>query len=110
MTLTLARRSSSVRSACSEASQGIFRSPREISVGERRISRRSGNKSDTVDLLQRGLALAHRVERGIAQEARAAAARRFLQLAQRRAAGDELAQLVVQDHELGDRLAALVAR
>src|SRR5688572_29144684 len=70
---------------------------------------RLGNKSDTVDLLKRGFALAHRLERRVAQEARAAAARRVLQLAQRRAAGDELAHLVVQHEELGDRLAPLVA-
>src|SRR5688500_5649943 len=70
---------------------------------------RSGNKRDTVDRVARGLALLHRFERRLAQEARARAPRRLLQLAQRRATGDELAQLVVQDHELGDRLAALVA-
>src|SRR5687767_15539404 len=70
----------------------------------------SGNKRNTVDLLQRGLAPAHHVERRIAEKACPGTARRLLQLAQRRAAGDDLAQLVVQDHELGDRLAALVAR
>jgi hypothetical protein len=41
----------------------------------------SGNKRDTVDLLQRGLALAHRVEGGVAQEPRARALRGFAQLA-----------------------------
>src|SRR5687767_16014291 len=84
--------------------------PTEISEGERPMRRRSGNKGDTVDLLKRGLALLHRVEGGVAQEARAGTQRRLLELAHRRAARDQLAQLVVEDHQLGDRLAALVAR
>src|SRR4029077_20695331 len=71
---------------------------------------RSGDKRNTVDLLERGLACLHRVERGIAEEARAARARSLLELAHGSASRDELADLVVEDHQLGDRFAALVSR
>src|SRR5262249_40284191 len=74
------------------------------------IRRRSGDKGDTVDLLQRGLAGLHGVEGGVAQEARAARLRGLLELAHRRTPGDELADLVVEDHELGDGLASLEPR
>src|SRR5688500_2357223 len=84
-------------------------SPTQISEGDRLTRSRSGNTGDPVDFQQRGLALADRVEGGVAQEARAGALRRLLELAHRRAAGDQLAQLVVEDHQLGDRLAAPVA-
>src|SRR5688572_20796799 len=68
------------------------------------------DKCDTVDLLQRGLAAPHGIERGLAQEARAVRRRAVLQLADRRARRDQLAQLVVEDQQLGDRTAPAVAR
>src|SRR5581483_7717712 len=74
------------------------------------ITTRSRDKSDTVDLLECGFAAAHCLEGGLAQHARARSARRFLELAHRGARRDQLAQLVVQHHQLGDRLASLVAR
>src|SRR5215831_7221355 len=82
----------------------------DTASGASPIRRRSGDKRDTVDLLQGGLAGFDRVECGVAQEARAARQRRLLQLAHRCAAGDQLADLVVEDHQLGDGLASLVPR
>src|SRR5262245_30261021 len=96
-------------SAPNSGSHATRFSPTQTSAGPRRISSGSGNKRDTVDLLQRGLAFLDRREGRLAQEARAGALRRLLERAQRRARGDELAQLVVQDHELRDRLASAVA-
>src|SRR5258706_15536425 len=84
------------------------RSPRTFSRSPRRFSR-SVDKRDTVDLLQRGLALAHGLERRLAQRARAVSLRRLLELPDRRARDDQLADLVVQDQQLRDRLAALEA-
>src|ERR1700704_414301 len=66
--------------------------------GASAIRIRSLDKRNTVDLFQRGFTVLHGLERGIAQEARAACPRGFLQLAHRGAAGDQLAQLVVEDH------------
>src|SRR6266852_8267103 len=97
-------------SAPNAGSQATRSFPTVISAGARPISSRSRNKRDTVDLLQRGLAFPDGFERRVAQEARAGAVRRFLQLPQRGAGGDQFAQLVGEDHQLGDRLAALVAR
>src|SRR5690348_2834449 len=88
-------------------------SPRSSSDGAKPIVSASRknlvNKRDTVDFLQCRLALAHGIERRVAQQAGAVAHRRFLELAHRGAGGDQLAQLVVEDHQLGDRLAAAVA-
>src|SRR5205807_6746366 len=81
-----------------------------ISAGARPISSRSRNKRDTVDLLERGLAFPDGFERRVAQEARAGVVRRLLQRPQRGARGDQFAQLVGENHQLGDRLAPLVAR
>src|SRR3989449_7602102 len=97
-------------SAPNAGSQATLSFPTVISAGARPISSRSGNKRDTVDLLQRGLAFPDGFERRVAQEARAGAVRRLLQLPHRGARGDQFAQLVGEDHQLGDRLAALVAR
>src|SRR5262249_58608401 len=88
----------------------MLRPPASTSSGVRTTRSLSGNKRDTVDLLQRGAALAHRVERGVAQEPGAGALRSVAEPAHRGPVGDELAQLVVQDHELGDGHAPLVAR
>src|SRR3954470_22286868 len=88
----------------------MLRPPASTSPGVSSTRSFSGNKRDTVDLLQRGLALAHRVVGGVAQEPRARALRGFAELPDRRPAGDQLTQLVVQDHELGDRHATFVAR
>src|SRR5262249_12364093 len=77
-------------------------------ISTRSGRRRSGNERDTIDLLQRGLAAPRRVERGVAQEARAARLSRLLGLAHRGAPGNQLADLVVEDHQLCDRLAPLV--
>src|SRR3954467_9046758 len=96
-------------SAPKAGSQAYGFAPTASSVGERRTSRRSGNKGDTVDFLERGLAVLHRIESGLAQRAGARALRGFLQMAHRRARRDQLAQLVVQDHELGERFSSLVA-
>src|SRR4029453_15163870 len=76
--------------------------------GPRRTSRRLRHESDTVHLLERGLAAAHGVEGGVAQEARAVARRGVLQVAGRRARDDQLADLVVHHQQLGDRLAPAV--
>src|SRR5438309_4853359 len=97
-------------SAPSAGSQATLSFPTVISAGARPISSRSGNKRDTVDLLQRGLAFPDGFERRVAQEARAGVVRRLLQLPQRGARGDQFAQLVGENHQLGDRLAPLVAR
>src|SRR5256884_8603110 len=70
---------------------------------------RSLDKRNTVDLFQGGFTVLHGRERGIAQEAGAVCPGGFLQLAHRGTRGDQLAQLVVEDHQLGDRLASLVA-
>src|SRR5258706_176940 len=77
--------------------------------GASAIRIRSLDKRNTVDLFQGGFTVLHGLERGIAQEACAACPRGFLQLAHRGAAGDQLAQLVVEDHQFRDRLASLVA-
>src|SRR5262249_432023 len=82
----------------------------DTASGASPIRRRSGDKRDTVDLLQRGLAAPDRVERGVAQEARAARLRRLLERSHRGAPGDQLADLVVEYHQLGDRLASLEPR
>src|SRR5690242_8139373 len=85
--------------------------PRSVSASGARPTRtRSRDKRNTVDFLERGLAAFHGIERGVAQEARAAGARRLLELAHRGAPGDQLADLVVENHELCDGLAPLVAR
>src|SRR5258708_23400215 len=69
-------------------------------------SRQSG---DTVGLQEGGDALRPELERRAAEELRAARERELLEAARRRARHDRLAQLVVQDQELADRAAALVA-
>src|SRR4051812_35723489 len=95
----LRKRQSATESGSSDTSR---RSPQNLS--------RSAHKRDTVDLLKRGFAFAHRFERRLAQGAGAVPLRRVLQLPDRRAGDDELAQLVVEDQQLGDRLAAFEAR
>src|SRR5260221_11525453 len=77
--------------------------------GASAIRTRSLNKRNTVDLFQRGFTPLHSLQCRIAQEPRAARPGGLLQLAHRGTGGDQLAQLVVEDHELGDRLAPLVA-
>src|SRR6267378_7661511 len=69
-------------------------------------SRQSG---DTVGLQKGGNAVLHQLERGGAEEFRAARERELLEAACRRARHDRLAQLVVQDEQLADRAAALIA-
>src|SRR5882724_10642078 len=69
-------------------------------------SRQSG---DTVGLQQGGNAVLHELECSAADEFRAARERELLEAACRRARHDRLAQLVVQDEQLADRAAALVA-
>src|SRR5947209_11558164 len=77
--------------------------------GASAIRIRSLDKRNTVDLFQSGFTVLHGLERGIAQEAGAAGPGGFLQLAHRGAGRDQLAQLVVEDHQFRDRLASLVA-
>src|SRR5215475_2315899 len=69
----------------------------------------SRHNGDTVHLLERRLTGAYQLERGSAQQAYARLMRELLQLAHRSAADDRLAYLVIEDHELADRLAAAVA-
>src|SRR2546426_12751141 len=69
-------------------------------------SRQSG---DTVGLLECGDAVLHELESSGADEFRTARERELLETACRRAPHDRLAQLVVQDEQLADRAAALVA-
>src|SRR5882672_5726524 len=85
----------------------IRRSASESGASAIRI--RPLDKRNTVDFFQCGFAVLHGVERRIAQEARAARPGGLLQLAHRGTGRDQLAQLVVEDHEFGDRLASLVA-
>src|SRR5688572_7006788 len=63
------------------------------------------HESDTVDLLESSFAGLHQRGGRVAQRDRARGARRFFQLARRSARDDELPKLVIQDHELADRLA-----
>src|SRR5712691_4236137 len=77
--------------------------------GASAIRMRSLDKRNTVDLFQGGFTVLHGCERGVAQEAGAACPGGFLELAHRGTGGDQLAQLVVEDHQFGDRLASLVA-
>src|SRR5438093_8861327 len=73
------------------------------------MSTRSLDKSDTIDLVERGLASRHGRESSRAQRARAVLARRVLDMPRRRARSDELADLVVQDEQLRNRLAPPIA-
>src|SRR5437763_7862457 len=68
------------------------------------------HKSDTVDLLEICFAVLYEPHCGLPQRQRAAGIRHFFQLPRARAGDDQLAQLVVQDEELADRLAAAISR
>src|SRR6185503_5061657 len=65
------------------------------------------HESDTIDLLESGFAGLHQRHRRIAQRDGARGARRVLEFPCRGTRHDELPELVVQDDELADRLAAL---
>src|SRR5438105_9087633 len=69
-------------------------------------SRQSG---DTVRLQKGGHSLLHELERNGPDQPRAARQRQLLEPARRRTRHDRLAKLVVQDQQLADRAAALVA-
>src|SRR5882724_863613 len=71
---------------------------------------RSGNKGDTIDFLERCFAFSHRIKCRLAQEPGAVFAGGLPELTHGSAACYQLANLVVQDQELRDRLAATVAR
>src|SRR5438034_11670639 len=67
------------------------------------------HKSDTVDLLEACFTVIDQPHRGLPERQRAGGTCHFFKLSCRRAGDDQLAQLVVQDQELADRLAALEA-
>src|SRR5438094_736608 len=67
------------------------------------------HKSDTVDLLKTCFSVIDQPLCGLPERQRARGTRHFLKLSCRRAGDDQLAQLVVQDQELADRLAAAEA-
>src|SRR5260370_7059604 len=69
-------------SAPNAGSQATLSFPTVISAGARPISSRSGNKRDTVDLLERGLAFPDGFESCVAQDPRPAAVRPLLELPQ----------------------------
>src|SRR5262245_34612325 len=79
-------------------------------AGASDIRSRSRHKRDTIDLLQGGFAESDRFECRFAQKARSVGPRRILDLPHRCALRDELPNLVVEDEELGYRLAPRVAR
>src|SRR5437763_7443413 len=101
--------SSTVARCSARAPQPRGVTARRSSCAPTKTSARSRHEGDTVDLLQAGVALAHEFHGGVAQEARAATARRFLQRTDRLARDDHLAQFVAEHHDLGDRAAALEA-
>src|SRR3954466_6008256 len=68
------------------------------------------HKSDTVDLLETCFCVVDQPHGGLPERQRAGGTCHFLALSCRRAGDDQLAQLVVQDQELADRLAAAKAR
>src|SRR5262245_44898665 len=69
----------------------------------------SRHESDTIDLLEAGRSPARELYRRLAQEAGAAAPRSVLDPPYRLAGRDHLAQLVVQQQDLGDRAAPAIA-
>src|ERR1700675_3273630 len=69
----------------------------------------SRHNGDTIDLLERGFAVAYEIERNAADQPYAALLRQLLELAHRSAIDDGLAQFVIEHQELADGFAPAVA-
>src|ERR1700738_4018482 len=68
----------------------------------------SRHNGDTIDLLERGLAPAHQIQRDAADQPHAALLRERLELAHRGAIDDRLAQFIVENQQFTDGLSAAI--
>src|SRR5690349_16456374 len=71
---------------------------------------RSRHKSDTIDLLQRGLSFGDQGNRRLAQKAQSTTARGLLQGRYGLAVDDDLAQFIIEQQDFRDGRSAAVAR